>query len=91
MRFRHSPDSSFSEVNRHVNPTELFTHPDRSTPREANERFREVRERRLVYLHLFIYIDLKCGHINRSNLPHLSSLNISTTTYQNTLTLNVDI
>ena len=48
MRFRHSPDSSFSEVNRVQHPTELFTHPDRSRPREANERFREVRERRLA-------------------------------------------
>ena len=47
MRFRHSQDSSFVEVNR-GHSTEVYANPERSATSEANERYREVRERRLA-------------------------------------------
>ena len=47
MRFRHSQDSSFVEVNRGPS-TEVYANPERSATSEANERYREVRERRLA-------------------------------------------
>ena len=62
--FSHSPESEFVEVNR-LHPanrinvpdsvrnyrTEIFNNPNRSSPSAANERFRNLRERRLRELY----------------------------------------
>lgn len=49
MRFRHSPESSFVEFNpvRQSSETEMYANPDRPPPGEANDRYREIRDRRL--------------------------------------------
>ena len=59
MRFRHSPESSFVEyapevshgdhhggVGQHL-ATEMYVNPDRALASETNNRYREIRERRI--------------------------------------------
>ena len=59
MRFRHSPESSFVEYapevghgdgghhHHHHHSTEMYVNPDRSLASETNNRYREIRERRI--------------------------------------------